>query len=326
MVLQRRWAIQSEAPSFREDFFVEYVERFAYIADEVARLVRLCEQKNADLYSFMQTARNVSGYIRMVLLGDGSGNFFSRCIEDPRFHPFLLPRTASSPPDTILHETPQMTVTFVVDGEEAERELTTPRHRHATVVGPLYGLERLEANRYRTGALFDLTRAPVKRSYWLNTNVLQVGKTVLSAEQVLREMANKEGVHIDQPMDRVIALADAEPTGKDKTGQYLKGNLLVFGGLSYLHLFTLLVGVYMTNMMKATLRHLPTGLRTPRVARASEHVAHAPGSIPALTMPLQPRPWMIVEQEDDAADESAIPLRALSKPAETVFRIPKPAR
>ena len=195
MVLQRRWAIQPEAPAFRPGFFIQYVEPFAYIADEVARLEQQCEEGNADLYSFLQTARNMSGYIRMVLLGDGSGNFFSRCVTDPRFHPFLMPRSASSPPDAIFHETPEMTLTFVVDGEDEERELTTPRHLHATVVGPLYGLERLNARQYRLGTLFDLSRPPVKRSYWLNTKVFQVGKTMLSAEQVLREMANKEGVH-----------------------------------------------------------------------------------------------------------------------------------
>ena len=322
MVLQRRWAIQPEAPPFRVDYFVEYVERFAYIADEVSRLNQQCQQGNANLYSFVQTARNMSGYIRMVLLGDNNGNFFSKCIKDPRFHPFLTPRGASSPPDTIFHETPEMTLTFVVDGEDEERELTTPGHLHATVVGPLYGLERLEANRYRLGKLLDLSGQPVKRSYWLNTKVLQVGKTVLTAEQVLREMVNREGGHIDEPMGRVVAIADNAPTGKNKAGLYLKGNLLLFGGLSYLHLFTLLVGMYLTNMMTATLRHLPPALRTPRIVQASEHIRRAPVAIPAPVMRLQPRPWIVVDEESSAENDASEPLRALAKPEKTIFRIP----
>ena len=127
-------------------------------------------------------------------------------------------------------------------------------------------------------------------------------------------------------MDRVVALADAEPSRTDKTAFYLKGNLLVFGGLSYLHLFTLRVGVYMTNMMKATLRHLPAKLQTPRIARASEQILRAPNSIPPPTMQLQPRPWMVVEQEENSANDANTHVRAISKPAETVFRIPKRMR
>ena len=123
-------------------------------------------------------------------------------------------------------------------------------------------------------------------------------------------------------MSRVVALADAVPSRKDKTSSYLKGNLLVFGGHSYLHLFTLLVGVYMTTMMKATLRHLPAGLHTLRVARASEQIACAPSSFPAPTMQLQARPWMIVDREDGSANDASTPVRAFSKPSETVFRIP----
>ena len=117
-------------------------------------------------------------------------------------------------------------------------------------------------------------------------------------------------------------LADAEASRKDKTGAYLKGNLLLFGGLSYLHLFTLLVGVYLTTMMKASLRHLPPSLRTPRITRATDHIQRAPDSIPPPTMHLQPRPWMIVEDEASSAFDESTPLRALSKPEETIFRIP----
>ena len=326
MALQRRWELQPEAPSFRYDYLTEYVERFAYISDEVTKLCENCKQGNTDLYEFKKTARIMSSNIRMILLGDNSGNFFSKCVKDPRLHPFFVPRSADSPPDKIFSETPEMTITYMLEGEDRERKETTPKHQHTTVVGPLYGLEKIDTNRYRLGKLQNLSKQPVKHSYWLNTKVLQVGKTILTAEQLLRVLANKEGVHIDEPVGRAVALVDKEQYNKDLMNAYQKSNLLLFGGLSYLHIFTLMVGVYLNNMMKRTLRHLPQSLRRQSIKKASEHILRTPESLPVVTMQLQaqlPPVGIIMEEKNEADNNSGEHFRALPKTEETVFRIPK---
>ena len=321
IVPRRRWVIQSRAPAFRADFFIECLERFAYISDEVTRLGRKCASGRADLYSLKQCARNMSGYIRMVLLGDSHGYFFSTCVRDPRIHPFRSPASRSLRPDRIHHETPEMAITYTVEGEDAERTLTTPRHEHTTLVGPLYGLEKVGPSRYRMATLLDGSKPPIKRAHWLDTKVFQIGRTVLTSGQILRAMANQEGVHIDEPMGRVIALTDCQPNKTDKTSAYLKGNLLLFGGLSYLHVFTILVGVYLTNMMRATVRHFPTELQLPRAVEAAKHIRSAPMEIQSPTMLLQQTPWLIMDEQEDAA-ESGAPLRAIPKPEKTIVRIP----
>ena len=54
---------------------------------------------------------------------------------------------------------------------------------------------------------------------------------------------------------------------------YRKGTWITFGGVSYLHIFTLLVGIYLVNMMKETLKRVPeeTGNRL--------RITQMPGSI-----------------------------------------------
>ena len=60
------------------------------------------------------------------------------------------------------------------------------------------GLRRIGEKQYLLEDPFDWTASPVKDATWLNRKVLQIDDTILSAEQLLRMMVNREGAHSDR--------------------------------------------------------------------------------------------------------------------------------
>ena len=81
-------------------------------------------------------------------------------------------------------------------------------------------------------------------------------------ETLLRSMVNKEGTHV--MLNEMATSNPATPvnlrTGDPDDEPYRRANVVNFSGISYVQLFTFLVGSYLVRMMKATLEQIPQQL------------------------------------------------------------------
>ena len=58
-------------------------------------------------------------------------------------------------------------------------------------------------------------------------------------------------------------------------------------------------------MMRATVLHFPTELQLPRAVEAAKHIRSAPIEIESPTMLLQQTSWLIMDEQEDAAESGA---------------------
>ena len=280
----RHWKIQPDVESFT---FERFTECMADIAESVRLINEMCLQGQLDTLSLRRAAQNVSVAIRKVMF-DGSGNLFKECVE-PCLHPLKDPKRRPKKglgSDLLVERIEGMAINYTVGESKEQKTFTGPAYEHRTLVNPLYGLRRVGKEQYQLDDPFDLAAQPMKYSRWMNLKVLQVGDAVLSAERVLLLLANYEGAHTNSnEMTRFNASSPIDITLPDRTDElYRKGTWVTFGGVSYLHIFTLLVGVYLVNMMRETLKRLPdeTGKRlygthlSGSIFRSPSRIASAP--------------------------------------------------
>ena len=253
----RRWEIQSGMDSFTFELFAECM---ADIADSVKQINALCREGQLETHSLNRAARNVSVAVRKLMF-DGNGYLFKECVE-PLLHPLKDPKKRPRKglrADVLVERIGGMSIDYTLGESEEHRTYDAPAYEHRTVVNPLYGLRRIGKEQYQLDDPFDLSRQPIKYGQWMNIKVLQVGDAVLSAERILQLLANYEGAHVESnQMTRLNASSPVDmklPDRKDEL--YRKGTWITFGGVSYLHIFTLLVGIYLVNMMKETLKGVP---------------------------------------------------------------------
>ena len=284
----RHWEIHPKVDSFT---FERFAGCMADIAESVKVVNERCFQRRLTIHSFDKAARDVSVAIRKVLL-DGGGYLFKECVE-PRLHPLRDPkrrRRKGLRPDVLVEKHGGMSIDYTVGESEDQKTFTAPAYEHRTVVNPLYGLLRMGKEQYRLDDPFDLSAEPIKYGRWLNLQVLQVGDAVLSAERILQLLANYEGAHVESnQMTRFNASGPIDvklPDRKDEL--YRKGTWITFGGVSYLHIFALLVGVYLVNMTKETLKRCPeeTSKRL-HIAHLSESILQSPSRIASPTLDLK---------------------------------------
>ena len=152
------------------------------------------------------------------------------------------------------------------DSPEHERVSFPTEHTHETIVKPLYGLRRIGEKRYLLEDPFDRAASPVKDTTWLNCKLLQVDDTILSLEELLRMMVNREGGHSNRDELTQISISGPVKIPLPDAGDtaYSQANTIRFSGLSYIQIITYLVGIYLVNMMNASLRYI-----SPEIARNS---------------------------------------------------------
>ena len=194
---------------------------------------------------------------------DGNGYLFKENVE-PVLHPLKDPRRRPKKglrPDVLVETIGGMSVHYTLGESAEERISSAPGYEHRTVVNPLHGLLRTGKEQYRLDDPFDWVAQPMRFSRWMNMKVFQVDDAVLSAEGVLRLLANYEGAHVESnEMTRINASLPVNAKLGDKNDElYRRGNWVTFGGVSYFHIFTLLFGVYLVNMMKEALKNLFCG-------------------------------------------------------------------
>ena len=222
--------------------------------------------------------------IRKVLLDDG-GRVLKTCVE-PRLHLLKKPPKWLKA-DSLVEKTGGMSIGYTSGDSVSKKYFTTPPYEHRTIVNPLYGLRRTRREQYRVDDIFDLSRQPVKYGQWSNMKVLQVNDAVLTTERILRLIVNKEGAHVEPNEMTGHSLSSPVELKLPHTNDelYRKGNLVKFSGISYLQIFTLLVGVYLVNTMKATLEHIPDEKKN-RISNLARTIQAAPPKIKFPTLSL----------------------------------------
>ena len=189
------WNTRSAVGSYTFERFVECV---ADIAEAVKLVDEQSRQGQLQTHSLNRACRNVSVAVRKLML-DRNGHLFKENLE-PLLHPLKDPRRRPKKglrPDVLVETIDGMSIHYTVGESEEERTSSAPGYEHRTVVNPLYGLLRTGKEQYRLDDPFDWTAKPMKFSRWMNVKVLQVDDAVLSAERVLRLLANYEGAHVE---------------------------------------------------------------------------------------------------------------------------------
>ncbi len=278
------WTVRPETDSYTFELLAECM---ADIASSVRHVNDEWVKERLTENSLKKAARDMSVAIRKIMLDDG-GAVLKRCVT-PRLHLLKKPPKVRKP-DVLVENIGGMSVHYSLGESGPEKIAAAPPYEHKTLVSPLYGLRRLGKNQYRLSQAFDFSQQPTKMSRWLRQKVLQVDNSILTAESVLRLIANKEGAHIE--LNEMTRLNASTPIGlrlsDEKDELYRKGNWVSFGGISYLHVFTLHVGVYLLGMMKRMLKHLSSRQMDNRnLPNDSSTILRTPSHIPPLVLPLK---------------------------------------
>ena len=264
--LDPHWEISKVAGSHELNLTAECI---ADIAECLISIRDLSTSGQLVAPSFQRQIRFMSVPIRKLILGSDE-LLLRRCFV-PRLHPLKMPVGHES--DVLTEWIGEMAIIFTIGESPEERRASFPtEHTHETVVKPLYGLRRIGEKKYLFEDPFDWTATPVKDARWLNSKVVQIHDTVLSAEDLLRMMANREGAHSDRNELTRLGLTSPVNISLPDAGDeaYRKANTIKLSRLSYVQIFTYLVGIYLVNMMKASLRHIPAEIARNGVSPATE--------------------------------------------------------
>ena len=196
-------------------------------------------------------ARRISTSIRKIPL-DGNGSLLKRCVIEPDFHPLRSPNDSTSI-NFVRHFEEQRFTLGWADG--VSKEITVPSFSHTTTIHPLYGVSHITGTKFGIYNPFDQDVEPVKFQKWLSTRVIEIDRYQFKAEQLLREISNKEGSHIEQ--NHSLIVPDDLNIDRDKDTLHRLANGVRFGSLTYLQIFSLFTGLYIVNRTKDLLKELP---------------------------------------------------------------------
>ena len=320
----RRWAIQPEVDRF---IFERFAECMADIAEHVRLINEMCIQGQLNTHSFNRGARDISVAIRKVML-DGNGYLFKECVE-PLLHPLKDPKSRPRRGlrgDVLVERLGGMALHYTEGESQEQRTFRAPAYEHRTVVNPLYGLRRVGKEQYQLDDLFDLSGQPLKFSRWKQTNVLQVGDAVLTSERILQLLVTYEGAHVET--NELIRNNASTPVymklPDHKDDLFRRGIWVTFGGVSYLHIFTLLVGVYLVDMTKETLKQLPeVTLKRFHITHLMDSILRAPSRIKSPTLRLEKSfNAGVVLQSTNDVDRPFELVGDYGKPGNTTIQIP----
>ena len=286
MSINQRWHINPLANSHNSWQFAECI---ADIAESVSRVNDLLAKGQLTTHSFRRAARDISVAIRKIMF-QGNGHLFKTFVK-PTLHPLKKPRNELLP-DVIIESHGGMAIKFTVGGSGIERTKAIPPYEHRTVVNPLYGLRKTGDQLYQLDNPFDLSQRQIKFKRWMKTKVLQVGEDEMTVMSILKLVANKDGAHADSSEETYLSASLPVPVRlpDDNDELFRKGHWVTFGGISYLHIFTVLVGVYLVTMMNETLKHIPDERkRRLQIDHLSRTIAKCPAEIRGCQMMLEKR-------------------------------------
>ena len=279
----QHWDFKADVSDYHFGLFSECMSDLADIAKRIDDFWR-----GGILSSFQleKAARDMSVAIRKVMIDNG-GELFKTCVMGPKLHRLKRP-DENLGSEILVEKIDGMSIDFTIGSTDLSRTFRAPGYAHRTVVKPLYGLRRVGVQRYRFDDLFDVSRQPLKFGRWMNTEVLQVGDDKLKAQQVLNLIAVKEGAHVElNEMTKFSMSAPVDLKLADRNDElYRKCNLITFGRISYIHVFTLLVGIYLLNMTKASLQRTSNG-RQNQLSPGYDMIMRSPLKLPDLDIALE---------------------------------------
>ena len=198
-------------------------------------------------------ARRISVSIRKVLL-DSNGAMVRRCILSPNMHPLVL-ASNSRPVIFPRHYDAQPVTLKSKYGAAQDVQVTVPAFDHITTIHPLYGIAHVGEDAFRMCCPFDYGAKPLKFSRWMNAKILEINGRQFSASEVLRELSDKEGAHIEH--NPAAIFPDDSIPANGKSTLHRECDWVHFNELSYLHIFSIYTGLYVVNRTKPTLMKLP---------------------------------------------------------------------
>ena len=229
----------------------------------------------------VSNARRISTSIRKLML-DGNGSLLKRSVIEPNIHPLKPPY--SSPPVNFVRHFEEKELTFEwADGPSSD--VTVPALDHAITIHPLYGVRHIAGTRFGLYNPFDHDSEPIKFQKWMSTRVIEIDGHQFRAKQLLRDMANKEGAHIEN--NHAFIVPEDSEIGEDKNTLHRFANGVRFGSLTYLQLFSLFTGLYIVNRTRTMLRQLPFPRDDEAVAYICDAITQSPRSIAVESADIQ---------------------------------------
>ena len=221
----------------------------------------------------VSTARRISTSIRKILL-DGNGSLLKLCVVEPNIHPLRSPHPRG-PMNFVRRFEEQRYTLGWADG--VSRNVTVPAFDHTTTVHPLYGVQHMAGVKFGLYNPYDHDAEPIRFQKWMNTRIIEIDGHQFKAEQLLRDMSNKEGAHIEDNLAMLVP--DDLNIDKDKNTLHRLANGVRFGSMTYLQIFSFYTGLYMTNRTRAMLGQLPFPEGNQAVEYICEAIADSPRSI-----------------------------------------------
>lgn len=229
----------------------------------------------------ISTARRISTAIRKIML-DGNGSLLKRCVVEPSIHP-LKPPSSSDPVNFVRHFEEQRFTLGWKDGGVSD--VRVPAFDHTTAIHPLYGVRHVAGTRFGLYNPFDHDADPIKFPKWMNTRVLAIDGHQFTAEQLLRDMSNKEGAHIED--NPAMLVPDDLNMDKDKNTLHRLANGMKFGSMTYLQMFSFFTGLYIVNRTRGRLEELPFPGDNEEVAYIRQAIAQSPRTITSENADIQ---------------------------------------
>ena len=174
----------------------------------------------------VSTARRISTSIRKLLL-DGNGSLLKQCVVEPNIHPLRSP-DSGGPMNFVRRFEEQRFTLGWADG--LSRDITVPAFDHTTTLHPMYGVRHISGMKFGLYNPFDHDAEPIKFQKWMNTRIIEIDAHQFKAEQLLRDMSNKEGAHIEDNL--AILVPDDLNIDKDKNTLHRLVNGVKLGSMS----------------------------------------------------------------------------------------------
>ncbi len=263
--------------TFREGVNSEHVFHFLRCVDEIIDAASDLKDIDKDIagMKLISSTWRISVQLRKLLL-DGNGHLFKNCLVDPNFHPLKRP-SPHDQPITFLQKYNRCAWKFgFADGKKAIIEI--PEYEQRTTIHPLYGMRHNGDQVFVFGMPFNRDAHPIKFKAWMNTKVLQVDEIVFTAKDLLREVVNREGAHIEIEDGKRLAMPDASSLTLDNVTKerYKAVNAVKFGAVSYAQYFVFCTGVYIAGRSKTLISGIPLDKENRIVANICRKIHGAP--------------------------------------------------
>ena len=247
-----RWQFKEKASSEQLFNFLLCVEDVIDAVNEI----RDVENDVPDI-KVISLARRISIQLRKLLL-DGNGHLFKTCLADPNFHPLTRPSLRDKPITFVQKFNRSTVVLAYADGKKDSLEI--PEYEQRTTIHPLYGVRHDGNQFFVLGMPFNRDAHPIKFKAWMNTKVLQVDEMIFTAKDLLREVVNKEGAHLED--SKKFGLPDGSGLTMDnvRNVRYRAVSAVKFAGLSYAQYFVFCTGLYIASRCKTLVSEIPSDL------------------------------------------------------------------